>query len=534
MDENLPILIVLLGALALATLVAPRLRISSPVLLAMVGVGVGLVPSMRIPLDPDLVLVAFLPPLLYADAFQTSWTDFRRWMRPILMLAVGLVAATIVAVGFVAHWLLPLPWAACFLLGAIVSPTDTVAVQAVIERLHVPRRITAILGGESLINDATGLVGVQMGIAVALSGTVAAGEITLAFLRIAGGGIAVGIATGVLFAWANRVVRDTKVLFVLSLLSPYLALLVARQLGVSGVLAVVIAGFVVAWRIHSVTSEARVQLYAAWDLFVFVLNGLCFLLIGVETPRLIAETQLTKSSELITAGLAISAAVILLRILWTFPGAYLPHALFPRLRDREGGTPTWRGVAVVSWCGMRGVVSLAAALSLPLMLDNGRPFIGRELVIACTLCVILTTLFVQGLTLEPLIRFLGLRADEDGAAEVRAAREKLLEAGVARLDEFCSQTSCPLSVHHLRELLADELTALKDADSEARRSAQVRLSVSQEVRREVRLAMEKALMELRESGRINDKTFLDLQLALDRDSIAQASREGQATVPSAS
>jgi CPA1 family monovalent cation:H+ antiporter len=518
--EALPILIALLATLAVCAPLAPRLRIPQPVLLGLAGFALAFVPGLpRKPLDPDLILVAFLPPILYADAFKTSWVDFQRWLRPILMLSVGLVALTILCVGMLTYWLLPeLPLSVCFILGAIVSPTDTVAVQSVLETLRVPRRITAILGGESLVNDATGLVGVQIGVAVVLTGAFDGGAIAGKFAWVAGGGIATGLAIGALGVALNRIARATPVLFALSLAAPYLAFWIASECGASGVLAVVVAGFLVSWRIHHLPADARIALYGAWDLLVWILNGLCFVFIGLETPRLVRDLSLDRHGEVVWAGLGIALAVMLLRALWMFPGAYLPLWLSPRLREREGGYPAVRNVVVASWCGVRGAVSLAAALALPLHLPNGAPFPGRQQVQACALCVILVTLVVQGSTLGWLVRWLGIRGDEATASEVRAAREALLQAGIRRLDQFCSETSCPLSVHHWRTLMSDELVTLRDKDDEQRRQARSRLSVSDEVRAEVAAAQAARLLALRDGGSINDRTYLDLQLALDRES----------------
>lgn len=524
--DSLPVWMALLGVLAAVSVVAPRLPLPLPVSIALAGVLVGCLPGVaELPFDPNLVLVLFLPPLLYADAFGTSWVDFKRWLRPILMLAIGLVGVTVLAVGLVAKWLLPdLPWPACFILGAIVSPTDTVAVQAVIERLHIPRRITAIVGGESLVNDATGLVGVQIGVAVALSGVFEAGSVAADFLRVAGLGVAVGVGVGWLAVLANRRIADVATLFTLSLAAPYLAYFIAAQVNASGVLAVVIAGFFAAWRIHVLRGEARVQLYVTWGLVVYVLNGLCFAFVGMHTPGLLQDFARAERKELLVAGLLVAAVVIVVRILWCFPNAYWPVLVSPALRRREGGYPSWQGVTIVSWCGARGAVSLAAALSLPVTLQDGTPFPGRGEILACTLCVILVTLFVQASTLSPLIRLLGLRADEDSAAEVRHARETVLQSGIARLDAYCSEASCPLAVHHLRTLMDDELTSLRSADAEARHHAEARLAVSNDVRREVGLAQERALLALRDSGAINDKTYTALQLELDRASFDAAGR----------
>lgn len=518
MPESLLLLAAGLGVVALVTVAAPHLRVPAPILLALAGVLVAeFTPLHRVELDPELILVGFLPPLLYSDAFHTSWIDFRRWLRPILMLAIGLVALTILAVGWTVHVLLPeLPLAAGFLLGAIVSPTDTVAAQAVIERLRVPRRMTAILGGESLVNDATGLVGVQLALAVLVSGVFDAGAVSLAFARVAGLGIAIGVVIGVLFALANKLVRDTQALFALSLLAPYLAFLIAYELEVSGVLAVVVAGFVVAWRMHQVEARSRVELYSAWNLLSHLFNGFCFVYIGLEAPWLVHELSPAGDWHVLLGGLAIAGVCILARFVWCFPGAYLPLALSPRRRAGEGGYPPWRNVVIVSWCGVRGAVSLAAALAVPATLDDGAPFEGRRVIVACTLIVILVTLFVQGGTLQPLVHFLGIREDEADEHELAHAREKILAAGIARLDAYCSETSCPIAVYRFRSAMSDELAALTAGDAAVQREAAERLAVSQEVRRAVHAAQEQALLALRDNGAINDKTHVALQLELDR------------------
>ncbi len=522
--ESLPILAALLAALAISTPIARRFGFSEPIVLALVGLGLAFVPGLpRHALDPELILVVFLPPILYADAFKTSWVDFQRWLRPILMLAIGLVALTILGVGIVAHALLPeLSWPVCFVLGAIVSPTDTVAVQSVIEKLRIPRRATAILGGESLVNDATGLVGVQIGVAVILSGAFEAGEVAGRFALVAGGGVLVGLLTGLVFSQLNRMFRSTEPLFALSLLSPYLAYWLASRFGASGVIAVVVAGFLVAWRIHVIPAEARVDLFSVWQLMSWALNGLCFVFIGLEAPRVVQETTIGSTGRLLGAGLALSAAVIVLRVLWMFPAAYVPLYLSKYLRGREGGYPSPKSVVLASWCGVRGMVSLAAALALPLTLDDGTPFPGRQELLACALCIILVTLFVQGLTLGPLVRALGLGGDEDGERELRATREAMLVAGIRRLDAFCSETSCPISVHHWRTYMADELVTLRDEDHEQRDLARARMSVSRDVRRAVADEQAHELLRMRDSGRINDQTYVGMQLELDRERRARA------------
>ncbi|MBK6939639.1 MAG: Na+/H+ antiporter [Planctomycetes bacterium] len=517
MHDALLTLLLLLTLVGVVSIAAPRLWIPPPIALVLVGLGVAFVPGIpRLTLEPSLILLFFLPPLLYADSFNTSWVDFRRWIRPIAMLAVGLVAATIVVVGLVTKQMFPeLPWAACFILGAVVSPTDTVAAQSILERLRIPRRATAILGGESLVNDATGLVGVQIGVAVALSGAFEASTVVWQFTLVAGGGIAIGLAAGLSFAWLNQKVRDTTALFVLSLIAPYASYLASERIGASGVLAVVTSGFFVAWRIHQIPAESRVRLYSAWELITALLNGFCFLYIGLTVPRLLTEQQADEPHCLIGA-LLVAFAVIATRLVWVFPGAYLPLFLSPRLREREGGYPSWQGVLLTGWCGMRGAVSLAAALSIPQFMPDGSAFPGRGVVEFCTLVTIAATLLVQGLTLKPMIDGLRIPADAQGEHEVRLARIDLLRAGISRLDAFCTETLCPIAVHHLRHAMVDQLQALEEKDAAEQELAQRRHDVSQDVKRAVLESQSAALLALRDRGTINDRTYLELQIELDK------------------
>ena len=514
--EALPSIILLLAVIGAMSWLAQRVAVPAPVLFALAGVAwtLGRLPTAGI--SPGIVLAVFLPPLLYADAWEASWLDFRRWLRPILQLAVGLVVFTILAVGVVAHWAMPrLPWGACFLLGAIVSMTDTVAVHSVLERLRVPRRATAILGGESLTNDATGLLGVELATVVVLTGAFDAGHIAVDFARIAGLGVAIGVVVGLTAARLNQAVRGTPILFAFSLVAPYTAYFLAERVGASGVLAVVIAGFVASWRVHYIAPESRVALYASWEQLEFLLNALMFVYIGLETPVRLVQAVETMPG-IARVALLIIATVILARIVWILPNAYLPLWLWPRLRRREGTYPSLKAVALVSWCGVRGAVSLAAALSLPLTLADGSPFPGREQIVACTLAVILVTLIGQGTTLLPLARRLGLEDAEPPEEEARKAREIMLAAGIARLDEFCSDEKCPIAVYRLREAMVDQLGALKAEDAVERTHAQQRLAVAEEVRRAVYEAQTRALLALRDREEVNDRVHQFLQLDLDR------------------
>jgi CPA1 family monovalent cation:H+ antiporter len=517
-------LLLWLAVMAAASALAERRRWNAPALLIGLGIALGAVPGVpQLEIEPGLLLALVLPPLVWSDAMHTSWRDFRRWLRPILMLSVGLVAVTIASVGCVAHALCPqLPWPACFLLGALVSPTDTVAVQAILERLHAPRRVTAILGGESLVNDATGLVGVQVATALLLSGAFEASALWSHFARVAGLGVAVGLLIGAALALVNRRTTNVHALFSLSLAAPYLAYVLAEELHASGILAVVVAGFLAAWNAHQLHGEARVELDSAWRQLVFVGNSTCFLFIGVQTPQVLRSVELLEQPQLMAAGLAVTATALGVRVLWCSPPAVLSYFGLGRRLFQRDGLSSWRNTAIVSWAGMRGFLSLAVALALPTVGLDGQPLAWRNPVIACALVVVLGSLALQGLTLQRLVHALGVRDEDDTAGEVRRAKESLLQAGIARLDSYCSETACPLSVHHFRVHMADELQTLRDEDADERRSALSRMNVSRQVRLEVAAAQERALLHLRDSGRINDKTYDRLRLELDQSMLSLA------------
>jgi CPA1 family monovalent cation:H+ antiporter len=341
------------------------------------------------------------------------------------------------------------------------------------------------------------------------------GGATVQFAQVAGLGIVIGALVGSLFAAVNRLVKDPAVVFTLSLLSPYLAFALASAVAASGVLAVVVAGFLVAWRLHRVAPATRLELRAAWGQLTFLLNGLCFLYVGLRSPCLVQQAA-NGGQALWLAGLAVSGTVILTRVAWCFPMAYLPLFLLPKLRAREGGYPPLRGVAIASWCGVRGAISLAAALALPLETSAGLPFPGRQEIIACTLAVILATLLLQGATLLPLVKLLRIPDDDSSVQEVRTARERLLAAGIRQLDEFCSERECPVAVHRYRVAMADQLEALRADDAAVREQAEQRLQVSREVKQAVWAAQEAALLQLRDSGTINDLTYSALLVELDR------------------
>ena len=432
----------LLVAVAVLALVARRLHVPYPIVLVIGGLALGLVPGLpAVRLAPEVVFLVFLPPLVYAAGWFTSVRDFKANLRPVGLLSIGLVVATVVGIAVVAHTLVPsLPWAAAFALGAIVSPTDAVAASAIFARLGAPRRIVAILEGESLVNDATGLIAYRYAVVAVVAGGFSLWEAGMQFVLSGIGGVAIGLALAWLLGQLQRRLEDPVIEITLSFLVPYGIYLAAEQAHVSGVLAVAVAGIYAGWRSpETFSATTRVQALAVWGTMLFVLNGLVFVLIGLQLPGILSGLAGWSPAQLVAYAAVISLAVIVIRFLWVFPATYLPRFLSGRLRRRDP-YPGWRNVVVVSWTGMRGVVSLAAALSLPLTVAGGGPFPGRDLILFLTFSVILATLVVQGLSLPPLMRWLGVGDDGEAARQEEAgARVQAIEAALGRLDELALQ-----------------------------------------------------------------------------------------------
>ena len=400
------ILLVLAIAVALAYL-ARRIRVAYPILLVFGGLGLGMAfaqipdaPTVELP--PDLVFLLFLPPILFGAAFSTPIRDFKANVRAIGFLAIGLVLFTTAVVGLVAGALVPeLQWGPAFVLGAIVAPPDAVAASSVLRRLGVPRRVVTILEGESLINDASALIAYRVAVAAVLTGSFSVAFAGVSFVVVGVGGILVGVALGWVLTAVWRKTSDPTLEIMVSLLAPIIAYLVAETLGVSGVLATVTAGLIAGRRAARVLSpDGRLMGTAVWAVVYFLIDSFVFMLIGLQLPLIMDNLSAYGTAQLIGLGAAVSVTVILARILWIFPTTYLPFRFARRLRAFEQAPPR-ASVAVVSWAGMRGAVSLAAALALPL-----RPtaFPERDLIIFLTFCVILATLVGQGLTLPWVIR----------------------------------------------------------------------------------------------------------------------------------
>ena len=424
------ILLALLAALAALLIAAPKFRIPYPIFLVLGGLALGFVPGMpTITLPPDVVLVAVLPPLLYLSAYRTSLRDLRANARAIFILAIGLVVATTVVVALVAHaWVDDMSWSAAFALGAIVAPTDPIAATAIMRRLGVPRRLVSIIESESLVNDGTALVLFRVAVVAAVTGEFSAWDVSWRFVWAVAGGIGIGMVVGFLVAETRRRVDNPPVEVTLSLMTGYFAFIPAAAVSASGVIAVVTAGVLLGWRTPELTSvETRLQGEALWSIVSFVLNALVFALVGLQLSSILDTLTGISAGRLAAYALLVTGAVVATRIVWV--------PIFSWRRKRKPFAHTF----LLSWAGMRGAVSLAAALSIPLTTDAGASFPQRNLIIFLTFTVILGTLVVQGLTLPAVIRTLRLEPDASEEREDAEARIRAAEAAIERLEELVGE-----------------------------------------------------------------------------------------------
>jgi len=519
MIDKVELVLGLLAAVTFIALLGRKLPIPYPILLVLGGLLLSLIPGLPpVRVRPEIVFLVFLPPMLYPAALFMPWRDFHANLRPISLLAIGLVLFTTLLVGLIAHRLIPdLPLAAGFVLGAIVSPPDAIAAIAITERLRVPRRIVTVLEGESLVNDATALVAYRFALAATLTGSVALGSLAARFVLVALGGILIGLIVGFLTTWIQRKIDDPPIEISLSLVTPFAAYLPAEQLGLSGVLAVVTTGLYHGWRLPEITSSStRLQAGPVWEMIEFLLNGFIFILIGLQLPEVLSALSGYSTTELIWYGGGISLAVILIRIIWVFPASYLPRLLSEKLRQRDP-YPSWQHVAIVAWTGLRGMVSLAAALAIPLSGANHAPFPGRELILFLTFSVILATLVVQGLTLPMLIRWLGVKDDGSIEREECLARLKANEAALARLEEIAkSEPGKDGVLERLREEYRDRIRQLETADvGDGERRGGLFSNEYDRLAHEALRVERATLLRLRNERVINDETLRRIQHDID-------------------
>jgi monovalent cation/hydrogen antiporter len=447
--REIEILVLLLIAIAAVGVVAKRSSIPPAILLVMTGVVLALVPSLPlVRLPPELVLLLVLPPLIYSSAVAMSWREFRFNLRPISLLAIGCVVFTTVAAAAATHWLLGLSWPVGFVLGAIVSPPDAVAPLSIARRMQLPRRILVILEGEGLANDATALILYRFAIVAVSAGAFSFGKAAGMFAVIIAGELLWGIAVGWMMLRLRRWVADAQIEIVLSILTPYVAYWPPQHLGGSGVLATVVAGLYVSWNGLSMISAAtRLQGIFFWDVLVYLIEGIVFLMTGLQARTLIMGLGTYSLSTLAGSAAVVSVVVILARFVWIYPATYLPRWLIPVIA-RKDPSPPWQWPFVLGVTGVRGIVSLAAALAIPLATDSGRPFPNRDLILFLTFSVILVTLVGQGLILPAVIRVLGLA--NAGERELHAdrteellARRYAIEAAIERLDQLAVERQLP-------------------------------------------------------------------------------------------
>jgi CPA1 family monovalent cation:H+ antiporter len=505
-------LLALLVALGALLALAPTLRLPLPILLVGGGVVLGFMPGLpHVALPPDIVLVAVLPPLLYSGAFFTSLRDLRANKRPISLLAFGLVGTTMAAVAIVAHEWIGLPWAVAFTLGAIVSPTDALAAVEIASRLGAPRRIVSLIEGESLVNDGTALVLYKAAVGAAVGGTFSLLDTSGRIVLNVVGGIAFGLAVGWLVRQVRRRLDDPPVEVAIAVLSGYLAYLPASAAGVSGVLAAVTIGVYMGWYTPQLTNErTRLSGDAFWEILVFLVNALLFVLVGLQLRRIVDALSGIAPSRLAGYAAVVCAAVVLVRIVWVPIFTYLPRWALRTVREHDP-YPPWQWPALLSWVGIRGAVSLVAALALP----NGFP--DRDLIVFLTFTVIVATLVLQGLTLPALLRVLGIGDDGSAEREEAKARIKAAEAALARLEELAEDGSVhPQTAERLRGTLGFRRDRFRARLTEEDDGAIEERSVAyQRVMRQLLDAERGAVVALRNAGFIDDAVMQRVQRDLD-------------------
>lgn len=519
-NAELLFLLLLLFVAGLAAL-AKRLRTPYPIILVIGGLILSFFPDApRVELNPSLVFLVILPPLIFSSAFVMSWRDFRYNLVAIAMLAFGLVGFTVLGVAAACRWIFSnLGWRLGLVLGAVVSTTDAIAATSIAKRVGLPKRIVDILEGESLLNDATGLLALEFTVAMVVKGEnpgILQGAGRLFYLVAAS--IVIGLLVGKLMQFFETKIDEASIEIMLSLVAPYLAYLAAESFRSSGVLSTVACGLYLGNKSSFYFSRgARLRVEAVWDTLTFVLNGIVFILIGLQLPYVLSETAIAHLGHLLWLGLLFSAVVIVLRIMWVFPGAWLANLIRRHVERRSEPLPNPRGVFVVAWTGMRGVIALAAAMSLPKLLANGAPFPHRSLIVFLTFCAIFVTLVLQGLTLPPLIRWLGLAGTAGRNLEEEQARRAMAEASLAYLEdarEADTQAAAP-AYEELIRLQRRRLDLLDQKESPDGGYTRQEFERYRQLSASVRSVQRAVLLNLRNQNDINDEVMHKLEHEID-------------------
>lgn len=515
--QNIATVIILLAVVTALAQITDLIRVPYPILLVIAGIGIGFIQWIPpVTLHPDVIFLVFLPPILFDAAWSTSWPDFKAAKRPITLLAIGLVIFTTCAVAFVAHMFIPgLGWPEAFVLGAIISPPDAVAAAASTKGLAIPKRVITILEGESLVNDATGLIAYRYGVAAVVTGSFSLWEAGYKFIFVAAGGILLGLILGKFFRTVFQITPDnatTDTTF--TFITPYVAYLFAESIHVSGVLAVVTAGlYLNRYSSEMFSQQTRLQASASWRTVIFILNGVIFIIIGLQLPNIALSIREHSFGTLVLYGAIVSLTVIIGRIIWVIPGTYLPRWFSKTIRTTEQ-VPSKKLVAIVAWSGMRGVVSLAAALALPLFVEGAKPFPNRNLIIFLTFSVIFATLVLQGLTLRPLIRFLGIKPDGSEFEQEQLARLKIASAIIEHIEENYSLSVTEDVLNQLKTKYEIRIQRVRK-DFEKQHLDEHQINQFHKIQEELLNLERKLVISLRKEGNISDEALRKIEYELD-------------------
>jgi len=535
MTATIETILLLLAVLVVVALVARRLDTAPSILLVVAGIAPALVPGLpQIELAPELVLLGILPPLIYSAGVAMSWREFRFNLRPITLLAFGSVVFTSAAVAAMAHVILRMPWAVGFVLGAIVAPTDAVAPLAIVRRLGLPRRLIVVLDGEGLANDATALIVYRFAVAAVATGLFSFAQAAGEFALIVVGEIAYGVGVGWVSLRLRRWARDPRVEITLSLMTPYVAYLVPAHLGGSGVLATVAAGLFVSWNGPLLIPAAtRLQGIFFWDLIVYYLEGFVFLVTGMQMRTLLDQTNTVSLRELAVAVVLTAVVIVVARFIWVYPAIYLPRWLSPSLRRRDP-LPPWQWAFLLAFVGVRGVVSLAAALAIPFTTQTAATFPDRDLILLVTFGVIVVTLIGQGLALPGVVRWLALPHDAEDErrreqdAEI-AARLQALKVAQGRLDGLAAAGETAPEVLAILRARHDHRAGQVPSDLADGLKA---VAAAAELRAELIAAEREYIYRLLQDGQITDEARRRIERELDLEEASLAfEREGEANPP---
>ena len=515
------IIIALLTVIIILAVTTQPLKIPYPVIFIIGGLLLGLIPELPpVLLDPHLVFLLFVPPILFSAGYFTSLRDFRANLRPISLLAIVLVALTTFGIAAVFKWLLPgMPWVIGCVLGAIISPPDAVAATSIMHRLKIPKRIVTIVEGESLFNDAIGLILYRFAVAAVVTGSFSMADASIHFVSTCIGGILVGLIIGWIIAQSMARMVDTTVSIAVTLVTPFIIYIIAEKLSVSGILAVVVAGMMLGWHApRAMSAKMRLRGHAVWDLVSFLLNGIMFVLMGLQLRIIMTGLGHWSHFDLARLALAVVGAAIVIRFFWVFFAAYVIRAVLPSVR-RYDPYPPWQGIVVIAWAGMRGIVSLGAALALPITVANGTPFPARDLIIFLAFTTIIGTLVFQGITLPLLIKWLGLKQDDIFVREEQEARAAIGQAMLEEIEKLQNNHSISKRAFEIanRECLVYSTSLLSDDVDE--QEAKDCAKEIRTVRRKLIKTGRQRLIELRHSGAISDEVLHAIQREFDLDEL---------------